>query len=347
MVIDNTHRAWMLASLVLVATGAVVYVPYAAWSPQGPRGGSGLGLTYGIVGTAFIVVCLLLGVRKKVPTWRIGRAEVWMRMHLWLGLASLALILFHSGFRFGGVMSTILMIVFLVVVGSGIVGLLIQHYLPRWMMDELPRETVYEEIPHVLDQLRLEAGLLVWAACGSLTEDQLSLPQVLKSVKETLDQQRKAAEAAQATPDWQPAVTTFYRELELRALSLEEVRDVMDDLMKGALKELPASPPPESARLKEFYFEVLRPFLADDGVKSHPLADVRRRDVAFSRLRAVLPPLLHPMVDDLLDLCEERRQLWLQERFHVWLHGWLYVHVPLSMALLILTAMHAVMSLRY
>jgi hypothetical protein len=34
-------------------------------------------------------------------------------------------------------------------------------------------------------------------------------------------------------------------------------------------------------------------------------------------------------------------------RLHRWLHGWLYVHVPLSMGFLVLTLVHAVMSLKY
>jgi hypothetical protein len=32
---------------------------------------------------------------------------------------------------------------------------------------------------------------------------------------------------------------------------------------------------------------------------------------------------------------------------HRWLHSWLYLHVPLSMAFLVLVVVHAVWSLRY
>jgi hypothetical protein len=37
----------------------------------------------------------------------------------------------------------------------------------------------------------------------------------------------------------------------------------------------------------------------------------------------------------------------VQKRLHLWLHTWLMVHVPISFALLVLTAVHAVLSLRY
>jgi len=50
---------------------------------------------------------------------------------------------------------------------------------------------------------------------------------------------------------------------------------------------------------------------------------------------------------DLEEICEERRQFLVQRRLHLWLHSWLLVHVPLSFALLVLAAVHAVLSLRY
>lgn len=270
-----------------------------------------------------------------------------MRAHLWLGLASLPLILFHSGFRFGGTISTILMVLFFLIVASGIVGMLLQHYLPRRMLNELPMETVYEEIPHVLDQLRLEAGLLVWSACGSLVEEGLSLQQVLKTVKETLDHHRKAADAGQPAEPWPPLLMAFYRELGLRRLSLEEVRDLMDEMIKGRLMEVAETPSPDGLRLKEFYRDVLKPYLADSWDRNGPLSDPRRCDLAFSHLRAIVSPVVHGVVADLSELCFERWQLERQRRMHRWLQGWLFVHVPLSMALLVLTAMHAIMSLRY
>jgi hypothetical protein len=56
---------------------------------------------------------------------------------------------------------------------------------------------------------------------------------------------------------------------------------------------------------------------------------------------------VHGVLDDLENICEEEHQLRRQIRIYVWLHGWLLVHVPLSMALLVLGAVHAVMALRY
>ena len=62
---------------------------------------------------------------------------------------------------------------------------------------------------------------------------------------------------------------------------------------------------------------------------------------------AALPPLLHNTVGELEATCDERRQLRDQKRLHHWLHGWLLLHIPLSLALLLLGTAHAVIALRY
>ena len=60
-----------------------------------------------------------------------------------------------------------------------------------------------------------------------------------------------------------------------------------------------------------------------------------------------MPILLQDTLTELEEICDERRQLADQKRLHHVMHGWLLVHVPLSMALLLLGAVHAVIALRY
>ena len=164
MRIDKTHKKWFAASLVTFGVATAVYVPYAAHSPSGPRGGSAVGLTFGIVGSAFMVFAGLLAARKKVPVWRLGRAQSWMRGHLWLGLLSLPIIFFHAGFKFGGPLTSVLMVLVIIVVASGVFGAALQHYLPRVMTAQVPGETIFEQIDHVREQLAAEADQLVQAS---------------------------------------------------------------------------------------------------------------------------------------------------------------------------------------
>jgi|CZKS01.1.fsa_nt_gi hypothetical protein len=282
MRIDKTHRPWMIATLALFAFSLAIYILYAVRAPGGPRGGSALGLTFGIAGYALMLYAGLLGARKKVPVWRIGRAQTWMRGHIWLGLLSLPLILFHGGFAFRGPLTAVLMWLFFIVIVSGVLGALLQHYIPRMMTSRVPMETIYEEIPHVRAQLCEEA-------------DQL--------------------------------VATVYGAADVSTLADIEQED--------------------RARFREIYLGKVRPFLADPDAMQLELADPRRSAEIFESLRRITVASVHPVLNDLENICEEEYQLSRQVRIYRWLHAWLLVHVPLSIALLALGAVHAVMALRY
>ena len=253
-----------------------------------------MGLAYGIIGSAFMLFAGLLAGRKKVPIWRVGRAQTWMRGHLWLGLLSLPLILFHGGFHFGGALTSVLMVLLIIVVASGVFGAVLQHYMPRVMTAEVPMETIFEQIDSVRAQLREEADGFVAAVRGPL-----------------------GAGAAAAHKNPAVAATTV-------AVSEEE-----------------------SAPLSTFYVREMRPFLENADARHHPLADADQARRLFDQLRTLLPPAVHDTVKDLEDICEEERELRRQVRLHHWLHGWLLLHIPLSFALLLLGAVHAVMALRY
>ncbi len=170
MRMDETHRTWSIASFAILGASVAIYIRYAFESPQGPRGGSTIGLTFGIIGFAFMLFAGLLGARKRVPTWRIGRAQAWMRGHLWLGFLSLPMILFHGGFHFGGTLTRVLMWLLIFTVFSGVFGAVLQHYIPRVMTSDVPLETIYDEIGRVRSLLREEADRAVEASARSFAK---------------------------------------------------------------------------------------------------------------------------------------------------------------------------------
>jgi hypothetical protein len=286
MRIDRTHVGWLVASCVLLGAACFLYALGRPAAPTAPMGGTPLGLAFGIVGFAFMIFAGLLGARKKVPVWRLGRAQTWMRGHLWLGLLSLPLILFHAGFHAGGPLTAALLWLLIIVVASGVFGAALQHFMPATMTRELPLETIYDEIEHVRTQLRSEAA------------EQLVRAQTIAPPEDPDEEGAAAATVAPATP------------------------------------------------LVAFYEREIRPYL-EHAPRRTTLSDRAQSERAFSAARLLLPPVLHPAVDDLESICEEERQLARQARLHRWLHAWLLVHVPLSIALVLLGAVHAVIALRY
>lgn len=264
MRIDASHRRWAAGTAAALAAAVAIHsILRRAGGSAG--GGSAAGLAFGIAGFAMMLYAALLGARRRVRIWRIGRAQTWMRGHLWLGLLSLPIVLLHADVRTGAGLTAVLVWLLAVVVLSGIAGAWLQHVLPRRLLREVPMETIYDEIGRVRVQLLDEA----------------------------------------------------------------------DRVASGA---------PEA--LRDFYLADVRPFVEHPG-SGHPLAEAAAAAGRFEKARALMPPDLRPALDDLENICEEERQLIRQARLHRVLHGWLLVHVPLSIALLVLSVVHIVMALRF
>lgn len=306
MRIDRTHRKWFIGSVAGLLVATVVYVVYSRNTLHGATGGSAMGLTYGSIGSAFMLFAGALGARKKVPIWRLGRAQSWMRAHLWLGTLSFPIILFHAGFHFGIGLTRVIMWMFVVVFVSGIFGAALQHFMPRFTTEHIPLETIYEQIGRVRLQLVEEAGQIVEEMCATLTG----------GLSQATEQQRAVAAAAGT----------------MGGLTVASGLQVDEQA---------------SAQLQQFFGDRMRPFLEQSGSRNSAFGDPNRSHAMFQQLRALLPQNLHESIDDLESISEEKRELDQQARYHRVLHGWLLVHIPVSYALLLLGAVHAVVALRY
>jgi hypothetical protein len=196
------------------------------------------------------------------------------------------------------------MLVFAAMIASGVYGLALQQWLPKLMTTQVRYETIYEQIPHVIEQLRLEAYDIAASACGVLAD---------------AGWERKESEAVQAD----------YR----RARHIA-VRRPAEQAAVG------------SEPLRRFYLEHLRPFLLSDGRRG-PLATLDDRARMVEALVRNLPPPLHDAAGELGEIAAERADLAIQRRIHGWLHGWLLVHVPLTVALFVLLAGHVWWAVRY
>jgi hypothetical protein len=170
MLIDRKARGWIVVSVIILAAATASYLIYANWVRADPRpdqpmrrlsGGSLPGLIYGLIGTLMILFAWLLWFKKTFRNRQMGNARWWMQGHVWLGLLAYPIIWYHACLRFGGPLTTALMIVFTVVFLTGIIGLYFQAKVPARIMREIPSETIAEQIDHVVGQLRKEASLIV------------------------------------------------------------------------------------------------------------------------------------------------------------------------------------------
>src|SRR5215471_5017529 len=327
MLLDRGQRAWAIGSLGFLAAALALYL-FEVWiSPAGPRGSSTVGLLFGVVGFVFILYAAALGARKRVPTWRLGRAKSWMRGHLWLGLLALPVIFFHGGFQFGGLLTRVLMWLLIITVVSGVYGALLQNSIPKKMSSEVPLETIYDEIGHVRELLREEADRKMEALCGGMG-----------FAKTTGAAAEQRAGGFTALRPIAPSAAPLRTSAAVSAAASAAVASAAEILL---LTEA------ESGPLRTFYVGEMRVFLTSPDKRGQRLANEARASSAFANLRTVLPMVAHGTVADLEDICDEARQLLRQERLHHWLHGWLLLHIPLSLALIVLAAVHAVMALRW
>jgi len=323
---DRTQRGWAIVSLAILVISTVAYAVYAFESPQGPRGGSAVGLSFGVIGFGFMIFAALLGARKRVPTWRIGRAQAWMRGHLWLGFLALPMIFFHGGFHFGGTLARVLMWLMMITVFSGVFGATLQHYIPPAMTSDVPLETIYDEIGRVRGLLREEADRAMESLCGNLG-----------LTKHSNEEGQRAGGF------------TALRTIAASAVPLRTSAAVSAGASAAvaAATEIILLSEEESAPIRRFYVSEMRPFLERPKQRGQRLADAAKASSAFAGLRTLLPAAAHVTLADLEEICDEARQLTRQERLHHWLHGWLLLHIPLSLALILLGTIHAVMALRY
>jgi hypothetical protein len=418
-------------------------------------GGTPLGLWFGSISLAIFVFAALLSLRKKIPLWRVGTVQRWLRAHIWLTFLTVPLVILHSGFRLGGPMTILLMALYALVMVSGIYGLILQHLMPSLMKERLPAETVFEQIPHIRSQLAAAAEKMrdsfrpappkkpdagapaasaektatAGAAVMASTKGELSTPVArAKSVTgsavtaapvtaaptvssaapagktaepaaavapapvanaavapaapkaETIgtptarvqseppgapvpraevpagDEPAPSppvAPAAPAAPTEKPAATAAAPSPVSTAAPAAKPAAAVAPAKPAAAKPaapakpaLPADPASEAA-LVEFIDRQILPYLQATRGDRMRLNNPRFSDDTFRFVKLRVAEGYRSRVEEIQAWCDERRMLDLQVRLHHWLHGWLFIHVPFSFLLLMLTFWHAYVTLFY
>lgn len=111
------------------------YFPFTLSTLGGQNGGTWLGYALGTVGALLIVWLMLFGIRKR----RYGPGNFslkgWLSAHVYLGLSLIVIATLHAAFQVGWNVHTLAYVLMLLVIGSGIYGVVNYARLPQRMTE--------------------------------------------------------------------------------------------------------------------------------------------------------------------------------------------------------------------
>jgi len=320
------HAPWAVSALAMTLLLASWHV-LASWRAGTWVGGSsGPGLVCGILAALIIVFEMLLWPRKHYRRLRLIATKHWLAAHVWLGLACAPLALLHCGWHFGGMLPTLLLLLLGVTLLSGIHGLTVQTFLPGWMLRHVPAETIYSQMDHVAGQAVEDFQQLLRAACGPPPRSDTS-PHSARAEADL--------DAAEIEPDLGP-----------RAVVVGAVREIGRSRGRTLETRIVVSSRKDAPILWNAFSE-LENYLRQGESAGGPLRDTTEARRWFDALRRSCEDSSKDVLDSLEQICDQRRQFDLQGKAHRYLHGWLPVHVGLSVGLSVLLIVHIWTALRY
>lgn len=124
------HRGFRWLWIALALSGAAI-AGYALIDQQPrPNGGSWYGYTLGTIGLALIIWLSLLGVRKRRINPGAWSLKAWTSAHVYLGLSLVVVGTLHTGFQIGWNVHTLAYVLMLLVIATGIYGVVVYATLP-------------------------------------------------------------------------------------------------------------------------------------------------------------------------------------------------------------------------
>jgi len=336
------HFGSILVAISLVVGGAIWQAWYSHSSGRNASGSSLPGLVVGGVAAAIILFELLLWPRKKLRRWKLFPTKYWMVAHIWLGLATGPLAFIHSGYRFGGTFSTTLMCLLLFVLASGIYGWIIQVILPKWMLGNLPFETIANQIDDVSVQSALNARRMLTVAYGPKPEGLRKLTNL-----DSMSAKMSGTVTIQDGSDEVKAIVVGA--IQRRGSNRNRIEIDTDSEFNAD----------DGIELWRQYAAVVEPFMLQGiavskgeasrrqtGEKS-PISTQQKSSDWFALLRDSCSATARPIVDRLEELTIQRLQYDIQRRAQAWLHGWIAFHASVSIVLGVLLVTHIILALKY
>ncbi len=168
------HRGFRWLWIALALSGACI-AGYALIDQQPrPNGGTWYGYTLGTIGLGLILWLSLLGVRKRRINPGAWSLKAWTSAHVYLGLSLVVVGTLHTGFQIGWNVHTLAYVLMLLVIATGIYGVVVYATLPASLSanrKEMTRAQMLDALTAIDRQLesaaqplgRAEADLVIAA----------------------------------------------------------------------------------------------------------------------------------------------------------------------------------------
>jgi hypothetical protein len=163
---DSDHESFLVHRRmrwfkIAVAISIVAILGYAlADVKPRPNGGSWYGYILGTIGALLIVWLSLLGVRKRAMTAGGWSLKAWTSAHVYLGLSLIVIATLHTGFQFGWNVHTLAYALMMLVIFSGIYGIVVYSMLPTSLSNnrrEMTKREMVESLAAIDRQLEQAA----------------------------------------------------------------------------------------------------------------------------------------------------------------------------------------------
>ncbi len=260
---------WFLGFWIAVAVCLALYGLNAFFGRIHP--GSAWGLGFGISAAVLFVAVFAYAVRRRTMRFRPGRTWYYLQVHVYGGTLFILLMFMHVGFKVPqGLLTWWLWALSLWVVGSGLLGIVLQKWIPTLLNSGLSIEVHYDRIPQLVEALKQRADTLV-TSCDA-------------------------------------PIQTFYRKHLALALARPEARLI-------------------------YYVDIT--------------GGLHARTRQFDQLRALLPPPEQEKLGALQDMYRTKLEIDAHFTLQKALRWWLYLHVPVSILLIALLALHIFAVLYY
>jgi len=124
------HRGFRWLWIALALSGASIAGYLLIDQEPRPNGGTWYGYTLGTIGFGLILWLSLLGVRKRRINPGAWSLKAWTSAHVYLGLALAVVGTLHTGFQIGWNVHTLAYVLMLLVIATGIYGVIVYATLP-------------------------------------------------------------------------------------------------------------------------------------------------------------------------------------------------------------------------